>query len=128
MACHSPHTKKEIIDSMAHYDQLLEKMDTDSIALLYAADGELGTAAKGRDSIRNFLKTFSTYRVLSNTSTTDSVSLMNDSAFQLGRYKQVTILPSKDTARLSGQFEAYWIWIPEEGWRIRKMTTAPDKN
>lgn len=112
---------------MQEYDRLLVSMHTDSIALLYSPDGELGEVAKGRDSISRFLKNFASFRVLSNHSETTRVAINGDSAVQNGHYTQVTVLPSKDTARLSGRFTANWIWIPNEGWRIKKMTTMPDK-
>ena len=123
--CKTNHNSSGIIDGMSHYDRLLEKMDFDSIALQYTPDGELGDVAKGRDTIRNFLKKFSEYRVLSNNSITDSIKIFGDTAIQKGTYKQVTILPTKDTAHIKGQFETHWIWNPKDGWKISRMTTKP---
>ncbi len=121
--CNTKHTRSDIIASMNYYDRLLEKMNFDSIALQYTPDGELGDVAKGRDSIRNFLKSFSAYRVISNNSITDSVNLFGDSAIQKGTYKQVTILPTRDTAHIKGQFETHWLWNPKDNWKISRMTT-----
>lgn len=125
--CQHKHQQQEIIAAMQEYDQQLMQMNTDSIAKLYSPDGELGEVAKGRDSISRFLKKFAELKVLSNHSQTTQVAINGDSAIQQGTYKQVTILPTKDTARLSGQFTAKWIWLPNEGWRIKKMVTIPDK-
>lgn len=126
LVTHQPkHANAEIIAGMNTYDSLLQKMDGNSISLLYAPDGELGDVAKGRDSIRRFLKKFAEFKVLSNRSVTDSVKMSGDSALQKGVYTQVTILPSKDTAHLTGQFESHWIWLPKEGWKIKKMITKP---
>jgi ketosteroid isomerase-like protein len=105
------------------YDNYLVQMDTDSLALLYAQNGKLGEVATGRDSIRKFLQTFSNYKVLSNTSTTDSVKIIADTATQVGTYKQVTITPQKDTAHVQGSFHAKWVFYKKEGWKIQKMKT-----
>lgn len=123
--CKTRHNSSDIIDSMNHYDRLLEKMNFDSIALAYTPDGKLGDVAKGRDSIRNFLKTFSAYKVLSNKSISDSIKIFGDTAIQNGTYQQVTILPTKDTVHVKGQFETHWIWHPKDGWKISGMTTKP---
>lgn len=122
-SCKARHDPSDIVAGMHHYDRLIEKMNVDSIALLYTRDGQLGEAAKGRDSIRNFLKAFSGYTVLSNQSISDAIKLNGDSAMQAGTYTQLTILPSKDTTHIKGQFEARWVWLPGEGWKIARMTT-----
>ncbi|RTL59185.1 MAG: DUF4440 domain-containing protein [Sphingobacteriales bacterium] len=128
-ACNQPppYQQQEIIAAMQKYDDQLMKMNTDSIAFMYSPDGELGEVAKGRDSISRFLKKFAEFRVLSNHSQTTQIVITGDSAIQKGNYKQVTILPSKDTVKLSGQFTANWIRLSPGGWRIKKMVTIPDK-
>lgn len=112
---------------MNRYDRMLEKMNIDSIAFQYAPEGELGNVAKGRDSIRSFLKKFASYKVLSNNSVTDSIEIYGDSALQTGHYTQVTILPTKDTAHLTGLMIVHWIWSSNEGWKISKMITKPTR-
>ena len=124
-SCKSSHHRTEIIDAMHTYDRLITKMDADSIAFLYASDGELGKVAKGRDSIRKFLLTFKKFQVLLNESKTDSIFMAGDSAVQTGSYRQEVILPSKDTAHLKGLFRTNWIWKKREGWHIKKMETTP---
>ncbi|MBS1574227.1 MAG: hypothetical protein JST09_02890 [Bacteroidetes bacterium] len=124
-SCNAGHDQSELIRCMKTYDRLLVKMDTDSLSQLYAPDGQLGDIAKGPDSIRKFLLKFADFRVLSNESLTDSILLHGDSAFQAGKYHQVTILPNKDTSNLHGRFEANWIYLPGGGWKIRKMVTKP---
>lgn len=125
--CQRNHNQQEIVSAMQEYDRLLVSMHTDSIAQLYSPDGELGEIAKGRDSISRFLKKFAEYRVISNHSVTTQIEMNGDNATQKGHYTQVTVLPTKDTARLSGQFTTNWIWLSTEGWRIKKMETMPDK-
>lgn len=120
------HIKQEIENAMLRYDRLIQKMDADSIALLYAPDGDLGEMAHGRDSIRKFLLTFTNVKVLSTSSTSDSIVFNSDTAIQTGKYTQVALIQVKDTARLKGSYTAKWIWLPEQGWRIKKMNTKPD--
>lgn len=125
VSCKRTHTEREISEQMAKYDRLLEKMNTDSIADLYTENGQLGNVAKGRDSINRFLKTFSNYRVIQNKSTTDSIRILGDSAIQIGSYTQITILPGKDTAHLTGRFRAIWKLAGSNGWKIYRMETSP---
>ena len=125
-SCHKKHEKQEIETAMLRYDQLIQKMDADSIALLYAPDGDLGDIAHGRDSIRKFLSTFTNVRVLSTSSTSDSIVFSSDTAVQTGKYTQVAVIQGKDTARLKGSYTAKWVWLPAEGWRLKKMITLPN--
>ena len=115
-------------NSMKYYDHLIEKLDADSIALLYTPQGRLGTLAVGRDSIRKFLFSFKNVKVLSQKSTTTSIKLYSDSAIQKGNYIQTDILSEKDTIVVKGEYTAHWLWIKKEGWRINFMETKPIKN
>lgn len=125
--CKNGHQNQEILDKMRDYDRFLVKMAVDSLSNLYGPEGALGEVAKGPDSIRKFLARFSNYRVLFNESTTDSIRMIGDTAYQVGKYHQTTILPNKDTIRVSGKFFASWDFLENGGWRIRKMSTSPDK-
>ena len=110
---------------MKEYDRLIKKMDADSIALLYTQDGDLGTIAHGRDSIRNFLSIFKNVKVMSQSSTSDSVNIIADTAYQKGTYKQVVVVSPKDTLTVKGTYSAVWLWIKPNGWHIKKMHTKP---
>ena len=121
------HNKTGVEAAMQQYNRLIQKMDADSIALLYAPDGSLGSMAHGRDSIRAFLASFKNVTVLSNSSESDSIHITGDTAFQWGRYRQVAVIDGKDTARLRGVFHARWIWAGREGWQIRQMLTTPEQ-
>ncbi len=118
-------TKAGVEQAMKNYDHLILGMNPDSISMIYAADGELGTMAKGRDSIRSFLDGFRNFRVLSLSSETNSISINKDSALQKGTYKQTVIIPSKDTVSVKGNFTALWVWSGSNGWLIRRMETQP---
>lgn len=121
------HTSNEIELAMKQYDHLIKKMDTDSIALLYTADGDLGNMAHGRDSIRKFLDTFKNFKVLSQSSTSDSIKISGDSSFQKGVYHQTVIVAPKDTVTVKGSYTALWLWVAPNGWQIKRMDTKPMK-
>jgi hypothetical protein len=112
---------------MKYYDHLIQKLNADSIALLYTPNGKLGDVATGRDSIRKFLSSFKNVQVLSQKSITTSIIMYNDSATQKGTYIQTDILSGKDTIVVKGEYTAHWLWIKREGWHINHMETIPIK-
>ena len=117
------HTKDEIESAMQQYDRLIQKMDTDSIALLYTEDGDMGAMAHGRDSIRKFLATFKNFKVLSQSSTSQSVNISGDSSLQKGTYQQIVITPAKDTLTVKGEYKTTWLWMHDNSWHIKRMET-----
>lgn len=109
-SCEKKLNPGDVDAAMQHYDQLIKKMDADSIALLYTEDGELGDVAKGRDAIRNFLATFKNVKVLSQVSKTTSIEITGDSALQKGNYIQTVVVDNKDTITVKGEYTANWLW------------------
>jgi hypothetical protein len=102
-------------------------LDADSIALLYAPDGDLGNIAHGRDSIRSFLLTFKNLKVLSQTSNTEFLKVSGDTSLQKGKYHQTVVVAAKDTVNVRGEYTATWVWISKSGWHIKRMETKPIK-
>jgi ketosteroid isomerase-like protein len=119
------HNKNEVEMAMKQYDHLIQKMDMDSIALFYTPDGDLGSMAHGRDSIRKFLAGFKNMKVLSQISTSDSTTINADTALQKGFYNQTVIVSANDTVRVKGAYTATWLWVRQNGWLIKKMETKP---
>ncbi len=125
-ACSSTHFKPESVElAMKKYDHLILKLDADSIALLFTPDGNLGNMAKGRAEIKKFLSSFKNIKVLSQISKTTSIEMAGDSAVQKGNYQQMDVVSDKDTLKVKGEYVASWQWIPQEGWRIKRMITKP---
>jgi hypothetical protein len=118
------HEKAEIVAAMREYDILIKKLDADAIALLYDEEGDLGKIAHGRDSIRNFLRSFKDIQVLEQVSTSDVVDIMGDSAKQEGSYVQIDVVANKDTVTVRGTYKALWKW-DGDAWKIKRMETAP---
>lgn len=117
--------KSGVQAAMKKYDHLIQNMDIDSIALLYTVDGQMGTLAHGRGSIKKALSAFANYKVLSQSSSTTSIELKGDSAIQHGTYQQSVIVPAKDTLVVKGEYAATWLWDDKAGWLIKRMETRP---
>jgi ketosteroid isomerase-like protein len=126
-SCTSRDRKHEIELAIKTYDHLIQKMDADSISMMYAKDGDLGEIAHGRDSIRKFLSGFINVKVLSVSSTSGKIEINRDTAVQSGRFNQVALVNNKDTMKPKGSYIARWIWINNEGWKIKSMITKPDQ-
>ncbi len=116
-------SKRGIENAMHQYDHLIKKLDADSIALLFTTNGDLGTIAHGRDSIRKFLSSFKNIVVLSQTSTSEEIKITKDSSVQKGKYFQTDVISNKDTVKVKGEYVATWIYVPKEGWHIKRMVT-----
>ena len=121
------HDKAGVEMRMKYYDHLIQKLDADSIALLYTPDGQLGEMARGRDSIKQFLSSFKNVQVLSQQSISESININGDSALQRGFYTQKDVVNNKDTITVKGSYTTHWQWKEKEGWLIRKMETQPIK-
>ena len=109
---------------MQQYDHYILNLDADSISLLFTSDGQLGDMATGRDSIKKFLSSFKNVKVLSQSSVTQSIDIINDTAIQKGTYTQSDLVSGKDTMHVKGEFTAQWQWM-NNNWYIKKMTTKP---
>jgi hypothetical protein len=124
-SCHkNQHDKNEIEAAMKNYDRLLQKMDADSIAMLFTPDGDLGDQAHGRTWIKRYLGSFQNVHVLSQVSTTSSIEMMGDSSIHKGIYQQVDLI-SYDTIRVKGEFTVKWLWDKHERWLISSIRTIP---
>jgi hypothetical protein len=118
------HEKKEIDAAMREYDRVLQTVDPDAIADIYDEDGDLGDIAHGRDSIKKFLSTFKDLKVLQQTSSTDNIEILGDSAIQTGSYVQIDVVADKDTITVRGTYKAMWRW-DGDAWKIKRMETTP---
>jgi len=122
LGCSGEQSEKGVELAMQRYDRLIQKMDADSIALLYTPDGDLGNMAHGRDSIRSFLSRFKDVEVLYQHSITTYLKVSGDSAVQRGIYHQEDRVGGRDTSEVEGEFSIVWKW--EGGrWLIKNMST-----
>jgi hypothetical protein len=119
--------KLGVESAMKTYDNLILKLDADSISKSFTPDGNLGNIAIGRDSIKKFLLSIKNVRVLSQSSRTSTIDVIGDSAIQKGTYYQIALISEKDTVNVKGEFIANWQWITNKGWFIKRMITKPIK-
>jgi hypothetical protein len=127
MACTQGPSAASVKAAMGQYDHLIKKMDADSIALLFTKDGDLGTMAHGRDSIRSFLSAFKNVQVLAQVSAIGFLKLQTDTALLKGTYWQTDLVDHKDTIHLKGNYIANWVWVKNDGWHLQKITTIPSR-
>ncbi|HXI20077.1 MAG TPA: nuclear transport factor 2 family protein [Gemmatimonadales bacterium] len=116
--------------AFAHYQDLVRRMAHDSIAALYAPDGQLLVLGRppvvGPDSIRTYLRGFSSYRVVADTMSPQSLDIHGDTAIQVGTFWQHVQIPSGDTMVVGGGFRLIWIRSPAGRWEIWRLgTTSP---
>lgn len=122
--------KKEIESALHQYDQLTFRMNADSLADNYTANGILsGKGMKkfiGRDSIRKFLKSFkpSEIKLISNETKAISIVFKGDTAIAEGTYEQKAKLAQGDTGVYTGTFTAKWL-KENNRWLIANMYTVP---
>ena len=122
---HNYRSRAAVDQAMKKYDDLILKMDVDSITTMYTPDGDLGNIAHGRDSIRNFLNRFKSFKVLYQLSVSDSFFIYGDTAILKGSYRQKTIVPPHDTVSVNGRYDSKWLWLAGSGWHIKAMQTKP---
>jgi ketosteroid isomerase-like protein len=131
----SAQTRQRAADSAAvnraleHYVHLVERMQSDSIAALFSANGRLMTrgrpSAIGPAAIATFLHSFDNYHVLSEAMIPSRLQFAGDSAIQLGAYTQRVRVPSGDSIVVRGTFSIIWERGPGGTWRIRQASTEP---
>src|SRR5262249_51945160 len=114
-------------ESLARYNRFVRHEYGDSIALLYAPDGELGlpgrAPVRGPDSIRTFLASFTAVRVDSSAMWVDSISVTDSGVVQYGGYYQQATVEGQPPVRATGRFVALWRLRPDGYWLLRRMRT-----
>lgn len=120
--------KSDLDSSLKRYDKYLLNLDADSLAGIFAENGELGQegmpSITGRETIRNYMKSFSGITIFENSSESKSIDFSGDSAVQKGIYSQRLAFNS-DTVAVNGEFNAVWVKDKENAWLLRKMITKP---
>jgi len=124
--------KTEIESALRQYDHLTFRMNGDSLADTYTANGVLGGKGMGkyvsRDSIRKFLKSFNPadIHLISNYTKAETITFSGDTAIVKGTYEQKAKLAQGDTGVYVGTFTAKWL-KENNRWLIANMYTVPTK-
>ncbi len=115
--------------ALAHYDSLVQAMDHDGIAALFAPDGELVSPGQapivGPEAIRRFLRSFQGFHVIANALVADTTVVRGPTSHQSGHYSQRVAIPSGDTVAVQGRFLIEWQRDSAGAWRIRRLATVP---
>jgi len=136
-SCAPPHAPQRKVDLDAEirraterYATLVRKMDNGGIADMFTEDGQLVTGGKtihGPQAIREFLDTFSKYKVQSETIEVRSVHGSSTAAHVLGHYDQMVQVPEGKVVEAKGGFSADWVRGADDVWRMRRLEAFPDK-
>jgi outer membrane lipoprotein-sorting protein len=120
--------EKGVLSSLQKYDRYLLTLDADSLATIFAENGELGQEGQqsitGRETIRTYMKSFTNIKIYENRSESESIQFSGDSAVQKGKYDQRLSFHS-DTVQVTGEFNAVWVKENGNDWLLRKMMTKP---
>jgi ketosteroid isomerase-like protein len=122
-------TAHELDAAIERYSGFIHAMAADSIASMYAPNGEmLGDgmhAIQGPDSIRTFLASFTNVKVDSETMIREAITVGDGEADVWGTYTQVATVSGHPPVHVSGRFVTQWVRRPGEPWKIRRMLTQP---
>jgi len=125
-----PKIRQEVVAAMEHYTALIKVVASDSIAAMYAADGELLEAGmaplRGPKEIRAFLAQFDGKVVVDSASTvSDDVEVFGDTAYQSGSFSQVAKVQDQPPGKFSGRYVARWRRTPEGPWKLTRLLMQP---
>src|SRR5262249_51943348 len=122
--------ERQIRDAVAAYDSAVRRMDSDAIAAMYTADGEMWNAGQriceGPDAIRAFLKSFEGHvKVETHETTIESVELAGDRAVVVATYHQRSRLldGASDVAEVRGRIRFEWVRTDATHWRLKRAET-----
>ena len=127
--CGQKKVDKDVMSSLKMYDKYLLNMNADSLAGMFAENGELGQEGQpsisGRGEIRNYLNSFGNeIIILANSSESETIDSKRDSVIQVGKYNQKLVIHA-DTIEVTGGFTAVWVPNPDGGYLLRKMIMKP---
>jgi len=116
------HNKSEIESAISNYDRVLVKRNADSITMLFTPDGNFGKGAHGKKELREVFDYISSaHRILYHHSTSDTITISGNTSIQKGTFNEVIIHPENDTSNDGGKYIANWVWLPKQGWLIKRM-------
>lgn len=122
--------KQEVAARLRHYSDLMLAMDSRALADMFAPEGEIVNPrrppVRGRAAIREFLASYSDFKVLSNEDTQESIVVEGATAEQLGTYRQKVRTPEGTLLEVSGRFEFAWVQDGSGNWLIQQAATFPD--
>jgi uncharacterized protein (TIGR02246 family) len=123
--------RDEVRRATERYAALIVAMDPAGIAAAFTVEGEMAVEGQvpvhGREAIRRHLEGFSSYHVLSETLTAETVDVRGTVADAAGRFHQTVRRPDGTVIEAHGAYKAEWVRGEDRTWQIRSMTTIPDR-
>lgn len=125
-ACHKKkHTNEEVEQALNNYDSLIVTQNAAAIAQAFTPDGKFADMATGREAIKQLLSKVNKFKVIEQSSVSNTLQIRGDSALQTGTYFQRNVNANKDTVKAMGTFTCKWKWIDGEGWKIAHIVGRP---
>jgi uncharacterized protein (TIGR02246 family) len=119
----------ELGRALRDYERWTRSLAGDSIAALFAPDGELlredGSALRGPAAIAAFLSGFKGFQVDSAVMSLEAIQVIGDDAVQWGTFSQTVRVPGQGTVRPRGRFVWQWHRQPDGRWKLRRSLTQP---
>lgn len=124
--------ERAIRDETQQYANRLAAMDSAAIASMFAPDGVVeipgGASVRGPAEIQGFLDRFRNFHVLSETMTTDAVTVEDGTAHSSGTWHQRVRLPEGKIVEVHGTYAIVWRRAPSPAaWQIEKISTASER-
>jgi len=131
IACNQSINNKKVEDAMRKYDDRILHTDAKGISEMFTTDGKMAPKEMnpivGRDGIQKFLEQFKGVTVKEQTSATDSIRSVGDTAYQYGKYHQVAIV-NNTTADIHGMYEAKWVLQKDGTLLLQRMSAWSGNN
>lgn len=127
LACRAHHARA-LDAELARYNAFVARQAGDSIAAMYAPDGELDVPGRaplrGPAEIAGFLAGFTGVRVDSSAMWADSLVPSDSGVAQWGHYYQRAVVAGRvEPITVRGGFVAVWRRDAQGRWRLRSMRT-----
>ena len=110
---------------LARYNRYVSHQWGDSIAAMYAPDGELlgpmTDPIRGPAAIRTYLSSFTGIRVDSSAMWADSVVIADSGAVQWGGYFQIATPGGQTPVTARGHLRMWWQKQPDGRWLLRRL-------
>jgi len=118
---------RELDSSLRSYERWTRALAGDSIASMFAPDGEMlredGSVLRGPGAVAGFLSGFKSVHVDSATLALEAEQVMGDDAVQWGTFAQVVRIDGQGTIHARGRFVWQWRRQPDGRWRLRRALT-----
>lgn len=123
----APAAEEQISIALSRYRELIVRMEPAAVASAFTEQGAVSHGDQapvvGREAIRAFMATFSSYKIIEYELKVTSAQVGSNAATQTGTYRQVVTVPAGQTVTVQGTFVAEWELQFGNHWLLRSMHT-----